>query len=66
MCRGSCDGYFKHKRNNPTCDPLDSQGNEKMQFLFLFSIDILMRDEDIVSEERKTKSCLKLSCMWSE
>ena len=22
--RGSYDGYVKHKRNNPTCDPWDS------------------------------------------
>ena len=27
VCRGSYDGYMKHKRNNPTCDPWDSQGN---------------------------------------
>ena len=26
---------LKHKKNDPTCDPWDSQGNEKMQFLFL-------------------------------
>ena len=26
---------MKHKRNDPMCDPWDSQGNEKMQFLFL-------------------------------
>ena len=26
---------MKHKRNDPMCDPLDSQGDEKMQFLFL-------------------------------
>ena len=32
---GSYDGYVKHKRNDPMCDPWDSQGNEKMQFLFL-------------------------------
>ena len=35
VCRGSYGGYVKHKRNNPVCDPCDSQGNEKMQFLFL-------------------------------
>ena len=28
-------GYVKHKRNDPVCDPWDSQGDEKMQFLFL-------------------------------
>ena len=26
----SYDGYFKHKRNNQTPDPWNSQGNEKM------------------------------------
>ena len=27
---------MKHKRNDPMCDPRDSQGDEKkMQFLFL-------------------------------
>ena len=29
VCRGSYDGYAKHKRNDPTCDPWDSQGKEK-------------------------------------
>ena len=33
--RGSYDKYVKHKRNGPICDPWDSQGNEKMQVLFL-------------------------------
>ena len=35
VCRRSYDGYVKHKRNDPMCDLCDSQGNEKMQFLFL-------------------------------
>ena len=26
---------MKHKINDPMCDPWDSQGDEKMQFLFL-------------------------------
>ena len=26
---------MKHKRNDPTRDPWDSKGDEKMQFLFL-------------------------------
>ena len=30
------DIYVKHKRNDPMCDPWDSQGDEKLQFLFLF------------------------------
>ena len=28
----------KHKRNNLTCKRLDSQGDEKMQFLFLLPL----------------------------
>ena len=35
VCKGSYDGYVKHKRNDPMCDPWDSQGNEKIQFLLL-------------------------------
>ena len=35
VCWGRYDGYVNHKRNNPICDPWDSQGNEKMRFLFL-------------------------------
>ena len=27
--------HVKHKRNDPMCDPWDSQGDEKMKFLFL-------------------------------
>ena len=26
LCRGSYDGYVKHNRNDPMCDPWDSQG----------------------------------------
>ena len=26
---------MKHKRNDPMCDPRDSQGDENIQFLFL-------------------------------
>ena len=29
---------MKHKRNDPTRDPWDSKGNEKMQFLFLLLV----------------------------
>ena len=32
---GSYDGYFKYKRNNEMCAPLDSQGNIKDAILFL-------------------------------
>ena len=35
VCTGGYGGYVKHKRNDPMCDPWDSQENEKMQFLFL-------------------------------
>ena len=34
ICTGY-DGYFKHKENNPTYDPWNPKGNEKMQFLLL-------------------------------
>ena len=43
--RGSYDGYVKHKRNNPTCNPWDSQGNKKMQFLFLLLLALTFRSE---------------------
>ena len=42
---GSYDGYVKHKRNNPMCDPWDSQGNEKMQFLFLLLLALTFLSE---------------------
>ena len=29
VCRESYGGYVKHKRNDPMCDPWDSQGHEK-------------------------------------
>ena len=29
VCRGSYYRYFKHKSNDPSYDPCDSQGNEK-------------------------------------
>ena len=35
VCRGSYDECVKHKRNDLMCDSWDSQGIEKMQFLFL-------------------------------
>ena len=38
------DGYVKHKRNDPMCDPWDSHGNEKkikFLFLLLFSLTFL-------------------------
>ena len=49
---------MKQKRNDPMCDPWDSQRNEKkMQFLFLllFALDLLIRNENITSKECKTK-----------
>ena len=35
VCRRIYGRYVKHKRNDPKCDPWDSQGDEKLQFLFL-------------------------------
>ena len=61
VCRGSYDRYVKHKRNDPMCDPWDSQGNGKMKFLFLlfFCLEFLIRNENKTSEECKTKDRLK-------
>ena len=41
VCRKSYDGNVKHERNEPMCDPWDSQGNEKNAisiFLLLFAL----------------------------
>ena len=53
--------FVKHKRNNPTCDPWDSQGNEKnaISVSIAFSINISIRNENIISGEHKTKNSLK-------
>ena len=54
---------MKHKRNDPMCDPRDSQGDEKFNFYFYaFCLDFLIRNENITSEECKTKNRLKY-CM---
>ena len=50
---------MKHKRNDPMCDLWDYQVDEKMQFLFAFCLDLLVRNENISSEECKTKNRLK-------
>ena len=52
---------MKHKRNDPMCDPWDSQENEKVQISIsiAFCLDFLIRNENITSEERKTKNRLK-------
>ena len=54
---GNYDGYVKHKRNNPTCDPSDSQGNEKneISISIAFSINISIRNGNIISEEHEKK-----------
>ena len=61
VCKGSYDGYMKHKRNNPMCDPWDTQGDEKnaTSISIAFSFDFLIRNENIISKEHKTKSHLK-------
>ena len=60
MCRGNYNGYVKHKRNDPMCDPWDSQGNEKnaISISIAFFLDFLIRNESITSEECKTKNPL--------
>ena len=55
VCRGSYDGYVKHKRNNPTCDRWDSQGNEKMKFLFLLLLALTFWSEMKISFPRNPK-----------
>ena len=48
---------MKHKRNDPTCDPRDSQGDEKnaISISIAFCLDIFIRNENITSDECKTK-----------
>ena len=51
---------MKHERNDPLCGPWDSQGDEKMQCLFLLLFVLtLIRNENITSEESKSKNHLK-------
>ena len=53
---------MKHKRNDPMCDPWDSQGNEKnaVSISIAFFIDFLIRNfKNIASEECKTKHRFK-------
>ena len=49
---------MKHKRNDPMRDPWDSQGNEKngISISIAFCLNILIRNENITSEEYKTIS----------
>ena len=65
VCRGSYDGYVKHKRNDPMCDNWDSQGNEKnaISISIAFYLDFLIRNEKINSKEFKTKNRLTKYCM---
>ena len=48
---------MKHKRNDPMCDPRDSQGNEKnaISISIVFCLDFLIRNANIASEECKTR-----------
>ena len=52
---------MKHKRNDPMCDPWDSRWDEKMQFFIsiAFCLPFFIRNENIISEECKTKNRLK-------
>ena len=52
---------MKHKRKDPMYVPWDFQGNEKVQFSIsiAFYLDFLIRNENITSEECKTKNRLK-------
>ena len=61
VCRGSYDRYVKHERNDPMCDPWDSQDNEKnaVSISIAFCLDFFIRNENITSKECKTKNRLK-------
>ena len=54
--RGSYDGYVKHKRNDPIYVPWDSQGNENNAISIAFCLDFLIKNENITSQEYKTKT----------
>ena len=36
---------MKHKRNDPMCEPWDSQGDKEMQFLFPLPFALTFRSE---------------------
>ena len=60
VCRGSYGRYVKHKRNDPVCDPWDSQGDKNaVSISIVFFLDFFIRNENITSEECKTKNRLK-------
>ena len=53
---------MKHKRNDPLCDAWDSQGNEKKNGISIsvsFCLDVLIRKENITSNDCKTKTRFK-------
>ena len=52
---------MKHKRNDFMCDTCDSQRDRKnaISISIAFCLDFLIRNENITSEECKTKSHLK-------
>ena len=49
--RESYDGYVKHERNNPTCNPGFFQGNGKsaVSISVAFNLDFLIRNENLIS-----------------
>ena len=60
---------MKHKRNDSMRDPWDSQGNEKKNANSIsvsFCLDFSIRNENITSDECKTKNRLKKYCMYCE
>ena len=52
---------MKNKRNDPMCDPWDSQGDKKneISISIAFCRDFFIRNENITSEKCKTKDRLK-------
>ena len=53
---------MKHKRNDPMCDPWDSQADEKNAIFIstAFCLDFLIRNENITCEECKTKKLFNI------
>ena len=51
---------MKHKRNDPMCDPWDSQGDKKVISISIaFCLTVFIRNENMTFEECRTKNRLK-------
>ena len=56
ICISHDHGYFKHRRNDSSCDPWDCQllQSEKISIDFAPSVKILSSKESMISKEYKT------------